>query len=145
LALDKFNVRVYAIIQQNDRYLLADEVIGPHEFTKFPGGGVELGEGLEEAIMREVKEELNCEIASLEHLYTTDFFVKSAFRNNEQLISVYYNVEINGIVRQDVLDESTAEKKHLLSFRWVKKEDLYPEVMSFPVDQFVVKRFIAPV
>lgn len=124
---------------------MADEIIGPHRFTKFPGGGVELGEGLEEAIYREVKEELECDVIKIEHLYTTDFFVKSAFRNNEQLISVYYTVEIKGPIREGILDESTPEKRHLLSFRWIQKTELDPEIMSFPVDQFVVKRFIAPV
>ena len=45
---------VRGIIQQGDKLLL---IAGKYGDCKFPGGGVEAGEGLEEALAREIREE----------------------------------------------------------------------------------------
>jgi len=42
--------------------------------TKFPGGGLQFGEGTIDCIKREFREELGCEIGVLKHFYTTDYF-----------------------------------------------------------------------
>ena len=58
-----FNVRVYGLlINESNEVLLSDEREYGMEFTKFPGGGVELGEGLIEALKREYMEECSAEI-----------------------------------------------------------------------------------
>src|SRR3954470_4995518 len=89
----KFNVRVYGLLlDDQQRILISDEEEYGIRFTKFPGGGLEYGEGLIDALKREFIEECNAEIEVLEHIYTTDFFVKSAF-NDSQIISVYYLVK----------------------------------------------------
>lgn len=91
--LRRFNVRVYGILMnENDQILLSDELIKERYVTKFPGGGVELGEGLRDALIREFKEECGIDIAVLEHFYTTDFFVPSQFDSESQVLSMYYIV-----------------------------------------------------
>src|ERR1700744_6854 len=91
--MNSFNVRVYGILM-NDRgeVLVSDEQEYGMRFTKFPGGGLEYGEGLTEGLKREFIEECNAEIVIVSHFYTTDFFVKSAF-NDTQVISIYYLVK----------------------------------------------------
>ena len=54
--------------------LVADELIHGRYITKFPGGGLEFGEGTLDAIKREMMEETGIEIEVLSHFYTTDFF-----------------------------------------------------------------------
>lgn len=88
-----FNVRVYGIlIDEKKGILLSRELIKGKEYVKFPGGGLEIGEGTREGLAREFKEELDLDVAIGEHLYTTDFFQESAFKPGDQIISIYYYV-----------------------------------------------------
>ncbi len=84
----QFNVRVYGLlINEKQEILISDEQEYGMQFTKFPGGGLEYGEGLIEGLKREFVEECNVEVEVTSHFYTTDFFVKSAF-NDSQIISI---------------------------------------------------------
>src|ERR1700748_3189637 len=88
-----FNVRVYGVlINDANEVLISDEQEYGMRFTKFPGGGLEYGEGLIDGLKREFVEECDVEIEIINHFYTTDFFIKSAF-NDSQVISIYYKVK----------------------------------------------------
>src|SRR5262245_27242023 len=88
-----FTVIVYRILLSVRAMLVSDEHIRGMDVTKFPGGGLEFGEGPRECLMREFREELDIEVEVTSHFYTTDFFVASAFDPNVQVISIYYLVE----------------------------------------------------
>ena len=140
--MPKFNVRVYGLlINEHNEVLISDEQEYGMQFTKFPGGGLELGEGLIDGLKREFLEECQVEVEVLSHFYTTDFFVISAF-NNSQVISVYYKVRnltpLNLVFKQKVFDFD-AEGDVLQAFRWVKLNDLKVEDFTFETDQHVVK------
>ena len=88
-----FNVRVYGIlINEKKQVLVSDEYIRGQYYTKFCGGGLEFGEGTRDCLKREFLEEMNLNIEVTRHLYTTDFFQKSAFHPQQQIISIYYLV-----------------------------------------------------
>src|SRR5918912_59160 len=85
------NLRVYGILRgENNRVLVSDEYIRGGLYTKFPGGGLEFGEGTRDCLKREFKEEMDLEIKVGDHIYTTDYFQISAFNPNHQIISIYY-------------------------------------------------------
>ena len=87
----RFNIRVYGIlINDKKQVLVADEYVRGGLYTKFPGGGLEFGEGTRDCLKRELKEELGIEAAIGDHVYTTDYFQMSAFRPDDQIISIYY-------------------------------------------------------
>jgi len=137
-----FNVRVYGLLlNENHEILISDEQEYGMRFTKFPGGGVESGEGLIDGLKREFLEECNVAIEVIGHFYTTDFYVKSAF-NDSQVISVYYRVknldELKLNFKTAVFDFDE-EGEVLQSFRWVKLNKLADEVFLFPTDQHVAK------
>lgn len=137
-----FNVRVYGLlINENNEVLISDEQEYGVRFTKFPGGGLEYGEGLIEGLKREFVEECLAEIEVLEHFYTTDFFVKSAF-NDSQIISVYYLVKATKPLllsfKQDAFDFDE-DADLLQSFRWIPLSNLSEKDVTFPTDQKVVE------
>ena len=88
----QFVIRVYGIIINNqNEVLISDEFQLDTKMTKFPGGGLEFGEGPEDCIKREIKEECNGqELENIKHFYTTGFYQKALFYENHQLISIYY-------------------------------------------------------
>nr|MCU0376467.1 NUDIX domain-containing protein [Chitinophagaceae bacterium] len=58
-----FNVRVYGIlINEQGELLVADEKIRGGYYTKFPGGGLEFGEGTRDCLVREFQEELGLKV-----------------------------------------------------------------------------------
>lgn len=92
--IDKFNIRVYAAAVKDKKVLVIHEEYAGEQLMKLPGGVLEFGEGLHDCLHREFEEELNVKINVLGHLYTQEEFLISRFRNNEQLLTVYYLVEI---------------------------------------------------
>ncbi len=138
----KFNVRVYGIlINESGELLVSDEYDFSFPHTKFPGGGLEYGEGTRECLAREFMEECNLKVEVLEHFYTTDFFQQSAF-NDTQILSIYYlvkNIEpMKFKVSQkkfDFVDESDGQQ----SLRWIALKDLQMTDLTLPIDQKVAE------
>jgi len=134
-----FNVRVYGLlINEAKEVLLSDEYEYGFQFTKFPGGGVELGEGLITALKREFIEECNAEIEVINHFYTTDFYEKSSF-NESQVLSIYYLVKavkpLELPFKTEVFDFDPDSNQ---SFRWAKIDLLEVGDVTFKTDQTVV-------
>lgn len=140
--ISRFNIRVYAIIIKDDKVLLTDEMIGDFACAKFPGGGVEYGEGLIDALKRELKEECDLEVDEIEHLYTTDFFQASAFDPADQVISVYYRVKANIKWEKHHSDQSVKDRKHTIDLYFCPLKELKPEMLTFPIDRYVLLNFL---
>ena len=143
-----FNIRVYGILMdENKRVLISDEFIRGMYITKFPGGGLEFGEGTRDCLRREFKEETNLEVTIGNHIYTTDFYQISAFNNTHQIISIYYFVQPNEpfILETktklfDFKPQQTADPKGEAEvFRWVNWEDFGEDSMTLPIDKIVAK------
>ena len=61
--MKSFNLRVYGLlVNEHNEVLISEEFRFGKPFTKFPGGGLELGEGLKEGLIREFQEELEIDI-----------------------------------------------------------------------------------
>ncbi|MGN6394027.1 MAG: NUDIX domain-containing protein [Mucilaginibacter sp.] len=137
-----FNVRVYGILVNDDnQVLISDEQEYGMRFTKFPGGGLEHGEGLIDGLKREFVEECNLSIEVISHFYTTDFYVRSAF-NDSQVISVYYlikNIDPINLNIKTVVFDFDSDGEVLQAFRWVKVHELNTDDFIFPTDKKVAE------
>ncbi|MBX3242121.1 MAG: NUDIX domain-containing protein [Chitinophagaceae bacterium] len=143
-----FNVRVYGLLVNEARQVLvSDEYIRGDYYTKFPGGGLEFGEGTRDCLVREFMEEMNLEVEVTEHLYTTDFFQMSAFTPGQQIIAIYYKVKaLQPIVvplRNKPFDFDTAQLRtyeetgETETFRLISWEDFSGEAVTLPIDKIV--------
>jgi ADP-ribose pyrophosphatase YjhB (NUDIX family) len=141
-------LRVYGIlINEEKQVLVSDEWIRGDYFTKFPGGGLEFGEGTKECLVREFQEEMKLKIEVKEHIYTTDFFQQSAFNEKHQIVSVYYRVNpiepIQVPLREKPFefDEEQVKiyeaLKQIESFRFIDWPHFSGEKMSLPIDKIV--------
>ena len=140
--LKKFNIRVYGLLIEDNKIFVADEIVrGGRQVTKFPGGGLELGEGPIECLEREFLEETGFNVTVTEHFYTTDFFQQSAFNPDDQIISIYYMVKrISDFNPEHVLPKN--EKEILLGFRWLELKELKEDAVSLPIDKVVVGKLL---
>jgi ADP-ribose pyrophosphatase YjhB (NUDIX family) len=130
-----FNVRVYGLlINDQNQILISDEIIRGNFYTKFPGGGLEYGEGTIEGLEREFREELNINIKVQSHFYTTDFYQQSAFNPNDQIISIYYYVSCD---ESFDLEKINSEEGRSEQFRFINMEELTEEKLSLPIDKKV--------
>ena len=139
------NVRVYGILIQDSNVLVSDEYIKGNNITKFPGGGLEYGEGTTECLIREFKEELNLSIEVISHFYTTDFFVNSAFSNQSQIISIYYLVkpisEFDFTISEKEFDFE--KKEGAQSMRWISLNHISENDFTFIIDKHVADLFVS--
>jgi len=135
-----FNVRVYGIlIKDNNQLLLSYEFIKGDYYTKFPGGGLETGEGTRDCLKREFIEEMNISIEVGEHFYTTDFYQKSAFGPNDQIISIYYLVSTKDKID---LEKINSQKNKTENFRFVDLQTFSVEDVNLPIDKVVARLMI---
>lgn len=143
-----FNVRVYGvIISENKQVLVSDEYIRGKYYTKFPGGGLEFGEGTRDCLKREIREEMNLDASIGDHIYTTDFFQLSAFNPDHQIISIYYFVHPSESITCalknkpfDFDDEQLIiykEKNEIETFRFIEWDAFSVEQVTLPIDKIV--------
>ena len=148
MAISKFTIRVYGILfDENKRVLLSDEFIRGDYFTKFPGGGLELGEGTRDCLKREFKEETGLDVIVGEHIYTTDYYQQSAFNPNDQIISIYYFVQAKDVSGLNIKTKVFDFELHQIAdpkgqsevLRWINWNDLNEDSVSLPIDKIVVR------
>ncbi|MFN5417010.1 MAG: NUDIX hydrolase [Flavobacteriia bacterium] len=136
----KFNIRVYGLlINDKNEILVSDEQRNGFQFTKFPGGGLEWGEGITDALKREFIEELNLEIEIGELFYLTDFFQVSAFNPKDQIISIYYRVNCKS---WETINSNPTKVfiEHKENHRWIELGQLNKEDLTFPIDKVIVEK-----
>ncbi len=146
--MEFFNIRVYGIlINEQKQVLVSDEYIRGHYYSKFPGGGLEFGEGTRECLVREFKEEMDLQVEVGEHIYTTDYFQRSAFNPQHQIISIYYFAKALEPIKAPLrakpfdFDEQQlavyAEKKEIETFRFIDWDNFSAESVTLPIDKIV--------
>ncbi len=142
MKISHFNIRVYGILIKNEKVLVSDELIKGTCITKFPGGGLEFGEGTIQCLEREFMEETQNQIRVHRHYYTTDYFQPSAFNASHQIMSIYYIVKPIG----DFLIHTTQKQfdfdlsnQYQQTFRWVDYSEISEHHFTLPIDKVVGK------
>ena len=139
----RFNVRVYGLLIDEIRQavLISKEKYSGIRMTKFPGGGLEFGEGIAEALKREFREELGIEVIVGDLYYVNDFLQISAFNPADQLVSIDYRVSLpEDISLPDSPIPPDPDLQDKLSFHWEALGAISSTKFSFPVDKVVADK-----
>ncbi len=146
--IDKLTVRVYGFLVDKEKGLLvSDEFIKGKYYTKLPGGGLELGEGTMDCLQREFLEETGVEVTIGEHIYTTDYFQPSAFKDNQQFMGIYYFVHAEDLsqfkIHTKTFDFTSEQIQNpegeAESLRWVAYNQMSTDLFQLPTDKIAMK------
>lgn len=120
---EEFHGRTCGIIQQEDSFLIMR--VNKTPYYHIPGGHIEIGEDSEEAVIREIEEEIGCEVKE-----TKLFVIQENFwiRDNKKChgIEFYYIIKpkeylkIKGYSRI----ENDKGEERVLEFKWVNLKEL---------------------
>jgi ADP-ribose pyrophosphatase YjhB (NUDIX family) len=133
--IKRFNIRVYGLLIKDGAILVNEELIKGRNIIKFPGGGLDWGEGIADCLKREWMEELGLEINIVQHFYTTDFFQQSAF-DDSQIISIYYLVDAD--LPKHLVNHVANEKTY-----WLPLSEVHEATFTLPIDRVVGKLLMA--
>lgn len=143
MKVEKIAIRVYALIVKKDKILLSDEFWFDTPMTKFPGGGLEMGEGIRDCLLRELKEELKITPKSIDHFFTYEDLIVSEFISKTQVIPIYYLCEIEDNSQIEVSEYRYDFKKlenGAMRNRWIDLDLLDESEMTFKNDKLALRK-----
>ena len=127
----RFNYRVCAVLLDEERILAMHDERSPYWYL--PGGRVRMGERAEDAVLREVREELGIEARILRPLWLSQsFFTEDVARADYHELCLYFLLDVSGT---DLLARGDRfrgpERRHVHDFAWLpfqrlKDEYFYP-------------------
>lgn len=127
----KFNYRVCAIIISDGKILAMHDERSPYFYL--PGGRVQRGETAEDAVIREVKEELEIDAKIIRPLWLVQsFFTEDVDKTDYHELCLYFLIDVSG-TDLDLRGEKfvITERSHTHTFEWLnfdrlKDEYFYP-------------------
>lgn len=144
-----FNYRACAVILNNNKLLAMKTDLAPYYFL--PGGRVKFNENSEEAIIREIKEELGCTAKIIRPLWFNEsFFTEDVTKEKFHELCVYYLVELDN---EGILNQATIKSnhKHHEVFEWLdiaalNEKYLYPlfikdRINSLPLSFELIREY----
>ena len=123
----RFNYRVCGIIIHDNKILAMHDERSPYYYL--PGGRVQLNETVEDAIIREIKEELEIDINIIRPLwFNQGFFCEDVSKENYHEICIYFLIDYSNT---DLLSRGNqftlTENKQQHVYEWLEFERLQDE------------------
>lgn len=119
----EFHGRTCGIIKQEDYFLIMR--VNKTDYYHIPGGHIEIGEDSKTAVVREIKEEIGCDVKTAKLFAIQENFWERKGKECHG-IEFYYVVEPEpklNIKNYEKVEKDKGEEK-LLEFRWVKESEL---------------------
>jgi len=135
-----FNIKVFGLLIKDDSVLVSDELTGNGAITTFPGDKLELGESIEECLIRSFEEAMDTEIKINKLFYVNDFYQASPVDAREQIVNIYFIIEQLDNKKIQTVKKTFAFPPQINQcFRWMEIEKIRQMDIASLVDQEVVK------
>lgn len=132
-----FNIRIYGLLIEQSQLLITKEPFMGDLIYKFPGGGLEFGEGVTDCLKREFKEELNLDIEVVQHVFTQEKYIQSALNPDDQVLMIYYLVKAKNF---DAFEVKTSVIKELI---WKNLDELEIDDLTMPTERQALQNLLA--
>lgn len=119
----EFHGRTCGIIKQGDKFLIMR--VNKTNYYHIPGGHIEIGEDSKTGVIREIKEEIGCDVKETKLFVIQENFWKRKEKNCHG-IEFYYIIKPNSelpIKDYERIENDKGEEK-LLEFKWVTVQEL---------------------
>lgn len=132
---DNIRKRATAIIIRDGNILLVRRVKDGKEYYILPGGGVEPGETVEAAFLRETKEELCIDVVAWKELFTIENVYMPPIATKHSILQTYYcftvdeytgTPEIGGDEKASITPQNQYFIEWVPVGQLVSKSDIYP-------------------
>lgn len=123
----------YALIKNNDKYLLEQATARSNNTLAIPGGHVLAGEDGVTGLKRELKEELNLENVNIRHVDTI------IYPYNSYIFNIYYiedEININNI---------KYDTSEVVNINWYSKEEILNKIKENKVNKgyaYILEKYI---
>ena len=120
---EEFHVRTCGIIKQENKFLIMR--VNKTPYYHIPGGHIEIGEDSKQAVIREIKEEIGCDVKEAKLFSIEENFWT---RNNKKChgIEFFYIIKPKQQLQMqdcEKIENDKGEEK-LLHFKWVTLEEI---------------------
>ena len=120
---EEFHGRTCGIIKQENKFLIMR--VNKTPYYHIPGGHIEIGEDSKQAVIREIKEEIGCDVKEAKLFSIEENFWT---RNNKKChgIEFYYIIKPKQQLQMqdcEKIENDKGEEK-LLHFKWVTLEEI---------------------
>jgi len=114
---EKIGIRPATIVIKDEKVLLVSSKYKDEEFYLFPGGGMEFGETIEEAVVRETFEETGVKVKIKDLFHVNEYIYADDW--NKRSISMFFIAEV-----VEILEPTTDDEGKIKEVKWVKLSKL---------------------
>lgn len=114
---EKLGIRPATIVIKDEKVLLVSSKYHDEEFYLFPGGGMEFGETIEEAAVRETLEETGVKVKITDLFHVNEYIYAADW--NKRSVSMFFIAEV-----VEILEPTTNDGGKIKKVKWIKLSEL---------------------